>query len=95
MKLTCLVESRARPAASVEVKVLLPTPPFPDKTMILCFTEANRHFTSFTPISTQQEIQSGRQKDVLKTSFRRRRRLEDVFNPFTANDGFIGHPYVK
>jgi len=37
----------------VDVNVLLPTPPLPDKTMILCLTDANLHFTSFTPEITK------------------------------------------
>lgn len=35
---TCLVSSAARPWASWALNVLLPTPPFPDSTRILCFT---------------------------------------------------------
>lgn len=47
---TSLVPSAARAWARWALKVLFPTPPFPDRTKILCLTVA-----SFTPISAMAE----------------------------------------
>jgi len=50
--LTFLSESvAANPRASNEVKVLFPTPPLPDKTRILYFTDSSLLRTSSTPVS--------------------------------------------
>ena len=50
--LTFLSESAAaNPRASNEVNVLLPTPPLPDKTRILYFTDSSLLRTSSIPVS--------------------------------------------
>lgn len=38
--LTFLTESSANVCANIDVNVLLPTPPLPESTKIMCFTEA-------------------------------------------------------
>ena len=47
------VSKAAKALARRAVKVLFPTPPFPDKTRILCLTEASRLWTSCTPTKTK------------------------------------------
>mmetsp|Transcript_5 Transcript_5/g.17 ORF Transcript_5/g.17 Transcript_5/m.17 type:complete len:298 (+) Transcript_5:1013-1906(+) len=44
--------SEAKPYASCDANVLFPTPPFPDKTRILCFTSFSRSATATTSGST-------------------------------------------
>lgn len=43
---TCLVSSAASPWARRALKVLFPTPPFPESTRIVCFTERSRSRSS-------------------------------------------------
>lgn len=56
ISLTCFVWSVANPWARCAVNVLLPTPPFPDKTTILCFTCDNRSLISATAEKNSKSI---------------------------------------
>lgn len=63
LNFTSFVLSLARAWARWALKVLFPTPPFPDRTRILCLTD-----DSFSPISAMAVVTEGQKQQQVKLS---------------------------